>query len=540
MSLTDTAATVPQDEPNQPEEPEVPWRRLSVRMLAVHPVREVLRAWPVLIGLVVVGTSGGRNPLWSLGGLGVVVVLGLSRWFTTAYRVSERQVQVKQGLVRRQVLTVPRDRVRTVDITASPLHRVLGLARVTVGTGRSDRQNDGIKLDALTTAEADQLRTDLLRRTAVAATDTSPDLAPPTETVLARLHPGWLRYGPFTLSGVLTVLVVAGFLQRLINEADIKVSRFGPLKSATNQLARTALPVAVLEVLLACAVLVAIFSTAGYIVAFWGFRLTRQSGGTLRISRGLLTSRTITIEERRLRGVELSEPLLLRAVGGARCIAIATGLRVGRGAERGGSMLLPPAPRAEAVRVAGVVLAEAIPATAQSGPATPAAEPTGGRGAISVALHRHGSRARLRRYTRALVGAAVVPAVLTVLWGVAGWPGWAVALSLLLVPIAVLLAADRYRNLGHALSGAAFVVSQGSLVRRRCVLSRDAIIGWNLRQSFFQRRAGLVTMVATTAAGRQRYEALDLPARDAVRLADDTVPGLLTPFLVPLGTEHTR
>ena len=27
---------------------EVPWRRLSARMLAVHPVREVLRAWPVL------------------------------------------------------------------------------------------------------------------------------------------------------------------------------------------------------------------------------------------------------------------------------------------------------------------------------------------------------------------------------------------------------------------------------------------------------------------------------------------------------------
>ena len=29
-------------------ETEIAWRRLSVRMLAVHPVREVLRAWPVL------------------------------------------------------------------------------------------------------------------------------------------------------------------------------------------------------------------------------------------------------------------------------------------------------------------------------------------------------------------------------------------------------------------------------------------------------------------------------------------------------------
>ena len=51
---------------------------------------------------------------------------------------------------RRETLTVPRDRVRTVDITASPLHRMLGLALLTIGTGRTDRRNDGVRLDALT------------------------------------------------------------------------------------------------------------------------------------------------------------------------------------------------------------------------------------------------------------------------------------------------------------------------------------------------------------------------------------------------------
>src|SRR5438067_6478379 len=144
------------------------------------------------------------------------------------------------------------------------------------------------------------------------------------------------------------------------------------------------------------------FSTVAYVVAYFGFRLSRQPGGTLHIVRGLLTRRSITLEERRLRGVEVSEPLFVRMVGGARAIAIATGLRVGRGAERGGSLLVPPAPRAEAQRVAGDVLRDAAPPT--------------------MSLTRHGPRARQRRYTRALLGTGVVIGVLAVLWWLANWP----------------------------------------------------------------------------------------------------------------------
>jgi putative membrane protein len=68
-------------------------------------------------------------------------------------------------------------------------------------------------------------------------------------------------------------------------------------------------------------------------------------------------------------------------------------------------------------------------------------------------------------------------------------------------------------------------------VRRRSMLACDGIIGWNLRQSFFQRRAGLATLVATTAAGRQRYAVLDVPLDEAVRLADRALPDLLAPLL---------
>ena len=492
------------------------WRRLSPRMLAVHPVQEVPRAFPLLLGLFVVGRHGGSGDLWRLAGVAVVVGLAMVRWFTTTYRVTPEQVQVRRGLLRRTVLSVPRDRVRTVDVTSHLLHRVLGLARVTVGTGQCDRKRGGeVRLDGLSTAEAARLRVELLDRSPVPVVPAGPasaaapgaGTAAPTETELAALRPRWVRYAPFSLSGLVSVGVVVGFVQRAASEAHVDVFRFGPLRSAGEDLSRAPLALAVAEVVLAVLVVAAVAGTVGYVLAFWRFRLTRQAGGTLHVTRGLVTTRSTTIEERRLRGVEVSEPLLLRAVRGARCIAIATGLRVGRGAERGGSLLLPPAPRVEAETVAAAVLRTDVP--------------------LTVPLTPHGRRARWRRYTRALTGAVLFVAAARLF----GWPQRLWLAALVALPVAVVLAEDRYRNLGHAVTRGFLVSRLGSVVRRRYALSTDGIVGWTFRRSLFQRRAGLVTLEATTAAGRQRYEVPDVAFGHALAVADEAVPGLLTPFL---------
>jgi putative membrane protein len=57
------------------------------------------------------------------------------------------------------------------------------------------------------------------------------------------------------------------------------------------------------------------------------------------------------------------------------------------------------------------------------------------------------------------------------------------------------------------------------------------VIGWNLRSTWFQRRAGLTDLVATTAGGRQQVRVLDLDAATVVPLVAEATPGLLEPFL---------
>lgn len=88
--------------PVQPALPTPVWSRLSPRMLLVHPVHEVLRQLPLLIGSIVLG-SATNNPLWSLLGLAAIIAFGLARWFTTSYRIDGENVALRVGVVQRNV-----------------------------------------------------------------------------------------------------------------------------------------------------------------------------------------------------------------------------------------------------------------------------------------------------------------------------------------------------------------------------------------------------------------------------------------------------
>jgi putative membrane protein len=123
------------------------------------------------------------------------------------------------------------------------------------------------------------------------------------------------------------------------------------------------------------------------------------------------------------------------------------------------------------------------------------------------------------------VGALLVVARL--LWG---WHGSLLVLVPLLLVGAVSLGRDRYRALGHSVTTEHLVTQHGSLDRQRVVLDRDGIIGWKVEQSFFQRRVGVATLVATTAAGAQHYDVVDVPVEMAYAVLAQVSPDLIAEF----------
>ena len=115
-------------------------------MLLVHPVHELLRELPWLIGAIVLGSTTG-NQSWTVAVLAYTVVIGVARWYTTSYRIDadpqSGQLQLRAGLLQRKVLSVPLNRIRSVQSDARLLHRLMGLAVVRVNTGQEAKGENG-------------------------------------------------------------------------------------------------------------------------------------------------------------------------------------------------------------------------------------------------------------------------------------------------------------------------------------------------------------------------------------------------------------
>lgn len=471
------------------------WRRLDRRMLVVHPAVDLAKLVPVLIVIAV--TGGSTDDRWRLGGSLVlavaVLVLGVSRWFTTTYRIGDERVELRTGLLRRHHRSVHRDRIRTADLTANPAHRLFGLAVVRVGTGRREGGDDAeLTLDAVRRGEAERLQALLLGE------DLPGAAAPP---VLARLRWSWVRFAPLTFSALAVVGAVWVGLIRLAQDFALRPGAQVLEESAGHAPIWLGAAALLLTAVLGAAVVFA--------EGWWAYRLTRADDGGLVLRRGLLTRRTLSLEGRRIRGVELDEPLLVRLGRGARPLALTTGLRADKQGEHVGAVG-PAMPRREAHRVAAGVLG------------------VGEDDATRARLVRHPGAALRRRVARAL-GPGLLVAV--VLLAVPDVPAPAVVVPLVVV-VAALLALDRVRSLGHTLTWEHLVTRQGAWVRRTVVLRRGGVIGWRLTQTLAQRRAGLVTLHAVTAAGRGRYEVLDVGVGRALEVLDDVTPGLLTPFVI--------
>lgn len=498
--------------PPDPAAEEIPWHRVDPKTILVKPFNEILGFIPVLVGLVFLGQQDNQRFWWGLAGIGLLVLRGLVHWATTRYRITGQQVEVRTGLVNRQRFATKLDRVRTVESTAKFGHRLFGVTSLRIGTGQhEEKKHKGLVLDAITRREAERLRQTLLHRKA-RVTTSGESTVDSVEEPIAALDRSWLRYAPLTMSGLISIGVLAGLIWRMAGELNVDITSFPPARAVLNWAENTTAGVVIAVGVLTLIVIGLLGSFVVYVFQFTGYRLTREADGTLHVRRGLLTTSSVTLEEARLRGVEVREPLLLRAAGGARVSAVATGLR-NKSAES--HVLMPPGPATEANRVAGDVLRTR-------------------RSPTTAPLVPHPRPALRRRLTRALVPTAVL---IVALWLVTlpGWlPNWPWQAACVLLPIAVGLAYDRYRGLGHAIAGAYLVTRFGSLDRKTVALQRSGIIGWKLRRSFFQRRVGLITVAATTAAGRGAYHVLDLAESEGLALVEATTPGLLAPFIEPM------
>jgi putative membrane protein len=506
-----TVASVPEARPRTEEG----WRQLHRHTVWVT----ALTVAGILAGVAVPIVIGIADdvPIWLAGLLavgGIAVVSGVAalvdrmRWRYTTYRVTDERVELRYAWVLHRLRSVPRERVRTVDLTANPLYRVFGLAKVVIGTGQQAGEHSHVTLDPVDRAVAEELRRLLLRRAAVPADDGVERAGPEIATLSWR----WIRYAPISVTTPLLGAAAFG--------AVMQVADWFKLQPAVFRTARDLLGdptvLGLVAVLVVVAVAVGVIGSLGLFVEMWyGYRLAREDGNLV-MTRGLLTTRSLSLERRRLRGVEIVEPLGARLLGAARVDVIATGMTKKTDEDKTDpKTILPAAPYETAVAVAADVL--------------------GSPAATATTVTRHPRAALWRRVRRALYTVLALTAVLAVL----GWLLTDVLLHLawisaaVLTPVAVFLAVEAYRNLGHGLAPTHLITRHGIAARRTAALERTGIIGWTITSSPFQRRAGLLTLHATTPANKGAYPVYDIGINEGLHFAAAAVPDLLHPFLEP-------
>lgn len=478
-------------------------RRLSPWTTLVGTVRE-------LAALIVAAVAG-----LLVGGLGtglyfalVGVVLGVAHhamgWVTFTYTVHPDRIELRRSFIGRSLKIIPLERIRGVDVSTTLPHRLLGVAVVHIDAAAGREGDDDGTLDAVGRLEAELLRGFLLARTAGDRAEPAPEI------VYARATRRWFLYAPLSGAYLFTPFALAGSLVgTLYNLGDDlglitarRVERFGHDLAALRPDLLAGMGVALVVAMPIASVIV-------FALVNWDFTLRSGDGrggagsGAIVAERGLFTRRSVSLERRRIRGVELRDNPFERLAGVVRLDALVTGL--GRAEHRG--RLLPAVPRAQAYGVAARILAT-------SGLATP--------------LVAHPVAARGRRIVRAVAPVLAAAGIAAL----AGRPAIAyacAALSLAGIPLGL----DRYRQLGHSTGDGRLSVRSGSLRRHQAVVEHRAVVGWRLSQTLFQRRLGLATLDIAVGAGHGSHAAIDMAEPDAIAFARDITPDWVIPFLAP-------
>lgn len=463
------------------------WRRLSVRLVHVNLIRAALSSVPGYLGIVVLGDDGPVWPLVIASVLGLLqALLDLVRVLTTRYQVLPDRVEMRSGWLARRRRTVARDRIRSVDTSARLLHRPFGLRVVHIGTGERE---SSFALDALGRRDAALLRGELLGEA----------VRQDADTAIATIRPAWVLYNAVRFWVVFAAVGPAFGLYWLLRVFGVD------LRDLYGTLGLGPLRTAVLCVVIAYPLGIAI-QAGTFLAEHWRFTLFRD-GGTLVTRRGLFDTRTTQHDDRRVRGLAFKEPLVWRWLRLTETMLITTGLRAAT------ESVLPRVPRAEARAAAAALL-------------------TDGHRPLEAPLRRHPRGALTRLLIRAVAGPVSVSGVLLAFTLSGAIPGLWWLLPLTALPLTLVLAVAGFRALGHTMAGPYLVLRRGAINRHTVALRRDAVIGWRLRQSVFQRWGGRVTIGVATPAGF--YQTYDAGADQALTLIREATPEL-TPAAPTIG-----
>ena len=452
------------------------------------------------------------------------LALSLVVWRVRTWELADGGVVMRWGLLNRRQLTIPYEHIHTADMSSDLLDRLFGLMTLDLDTGAAAAEGDAARMRGLRAGEAEALRAELFRRKRAAgapvgetdAAPAAPDDAAPAERPLATfeltgrqlLLAAASQTSAASQAVALVVLLVNG-LNQLIEWGVLDLAGTG------DELVATALPTlvpAVVAFVLAAIVLGAAVSFVLALVRYAGYRVERFEDRIV-VEHGLLSRSSRTVAVDRVQHVAVRQGIIRQLIGYAEVYVQVVSAPGEADGEPSGSVLLHPFVR---VCELDALLAEVLPAYA---------------GVLGdVELRRLGPVACRRAVVRAAIWWPFATAIflgahwLFGLSGLLASAGWllgpllvaAVLLSVVLLAGLVVDALLAWRGARYGHTARELVLVSGGFTRRTTIAPRSHLQRMQVSASPFQRRAGVATISARTAASdAEGLELRDVPAGDA-------------------------
>jgi putative membrane protein len=430
-------------------------QRLHVAAAVHHAVRGLSDiALPLLLGLVAGGRSSSLHAI-GFGLLGVIAAaaIGISRWRATTYRVDDRALHFRSGVFSPDETVVPLDRIQAVDTIAGPIQRLFGVTGLHVQTPGGGEDGD-VVLSALSSRAAAQLRAALGHADQHVA------------TVRRRLSLPALLVTALTAPQLGVVIPVVGGIFGALQNGLLGA---GETEVRSIDTVHEVVLVAIVLLLAAWAL-----SFLGAVVAFSGFDV-QHADGRLRIRRGLLQRRAVSVPAGRIDGVQIVESPLRRPL---RLVTLRLEVTSLGGREAAARTLFPLMHRAEVEPFLETFLPDFA-------------------GSLAVD-ERPPDRAR-RRYLTVPLSAAIAAGAALVVALPAAWPAVPVLLG-----AAVLSGLDAFAAAGvrlHPDDDRVVVCARRRGSRVTLVARRRRLQELGVSRSPLQRRAGLSTVSVAVARG---------------------------------------
>jgi putative membrane protein len=482
-----------------------PWRQAHWSFIILGLIRQLRGLiFPFAVLVFSRGFDGSQQDLiW----YGVAIVFALfsgvvsvTNWWFHRFRITDREIMSRSGIIAKQERVVPFERIQTVDLDEAPLERIFRIVRVRIETAAGGQSGTDIAIPALKRDDATALRQHLLtaRQRARAGTmevSRSDSVVQPSDPA------GMAPAEPVQQAGT------AGELLRRITSRELLIAgatsgRFGPaaaIVGALSQFGDDLIPrsawnrvpwenfaeaasniqilISVVTLLGIIAWLLAIATTA---LTFGNFEIRREDD-QLSLQYGLLDRRRTTIPIRRIQAIQVREGVLRQRFGYVEIRFETAGF--GNHASSSG-VLFPLLPKREVPDF----LAQASPEFVMD---------------IEHPDVEHlPARARARYIIETSIGWVItIVFAAFIVWRFLDISLWWVLGPALLTPVFAWLGSWRYRDAGWLLDDGRFLLRWRSIGRTTMLTRVQRIQYRKLTANPLQRRAGLVSFEMSVAAG---------------------------------------